>query len=157
MKKIIILLLVIAAGVFTYYYFSSQESNQNEQKNNQESLLGNQEVQNYNDITVESPEYNEIISSPLSISGKVKGTWLFEATASVILTDWDGRIIAESYIETDDDWMTDSFVPFTGVLEFEKQEDIEFFSDVGTLIFQKANPSGLPVNDDTYEIKVRFR
>lgn len=108
-------------------------------------------------IVLENPNLNEVISSPLILTGKVKGTWLFEATAPIVLVDWDRKIIGESFIETNDDWMTEDFVSFSGEIKFEKPEDMGDFSDKGTLIFKKANPSGLPQNDDAVETNVRFR
>lgn len=132
---------VMVSNTVESFKFSVDISNDSEQK----------------DIIVEEPNSNEIISSPLSISGEARGTWLFEANAPVVLVDWDGRIISESYIEAEGDWMTTSFVPFSGTLEFEEPEDIGDYSDTGTLIFRKANPSGLPENDDAYEVPVRFR
>lgn len=109
------------------------------------------------DILVEKPEENKIISSPLLISGEARGTWFFEATAPVTLVDWDGKIIAESYLEAEGDWMTNSFVPFSATMEFDEPENIGDFSDRGTLIFRRSNPSGLPDNDEAYEVNVRFR
>lgn len=108
-------------------------------------------------IIIENPESNQIISSPINLEGQVRGTWLFEATAPVVLVDWDGRIIAESFIQAEGNWMTENFVPFSGEIEFEEPEDLGDFSDRGTLIFRKANPSGLPENDDAIEVNVRFR
>lgn len=109
------------------------------------------------EIILQTPKEKEIIQSPLSITGKIKGPWLFEATAPVILVDWDGRIIAESYIEAQDNWMTEDYVSFSSELKFEEPDDIGDFSNRGTLIFQKANPSGLAENDDAFEMEIRFR
>jgi len=130
------------------FEFTSEISNKND--------LDDDFVQNEN-IIVSSPQPGQIISSPLELEGEVKGSWLFEATAPVVLTDWDGRIIAESYIETDQNWMMTDFVSFSGLIEFETPEDIGDFSDKGTIIFQKSNPSGLPENDDALEFDVLFR
>lgn len=95
---------------------------------------------------------NDVVESPLTITGQARGPWYFEATFPVILTDWDGLIIAESYAQAQGDWMTEDFVPFEATLEFEVPD----YGDSGSLILQKANPSGLPENDDAYEIPVRF-
>jgi hypothetical protein len=108
-------------------------------------------------IRVFAPEKVTPIESPLTLQGEVRGTWLFEATAPVVLTDWDGRIISEGYIEAEGDWMTEEIVPFSGSLTFETPEDMGDFSDTGSLIFQKANPSGLPEHDEALEYIIRFR
>lgn len=107
-------------------------------------------------IQVETPKVNEIISTPLIIKGKARGFWFFEGDFPIILTDWDGRIIAEGYASAQKEWMTEDFVPFEGTLEFEKPEIIGEFAKRGSLILQKANPSGLPEYDDALEFTVFF-
>lgn len=92
------------------------------------------------------------ISSPLIITGEAKGTWFFEGSAPVVLTDWDGLIIAEGYITAKEDWMTEDFVSFEGTIEFEVPE----YGDRGSLILRKDNPSGLPEYDDYLEISIIF-
>lgn len=108
-------------------------------------------------IIAHQPRPLSVISSPLEVIGMARGTWFFEADFQLTLVDWDGRIIAESYATAQNDWMTEKFIPFEGTIEFEPPEDIGEFSNQGTLILQKANPSGLPENADALEIPVRFR
>lgn len=107
-------------------------------------------------IEVATPTRAATITSPLEISGEARGQWFFEADAPVVLTDWDGRIIAESFITAEGEWMTEEFVPFSGTLEFELPADTGPQSVRGTLIIQRANPSGLAENDMAVEIPVRF-
>jgi len=107
-------------------------------------------------ITVDTPTKEQTISSPLQISGRARGSWFFEATAPVVLTDQDGRTIAEGLITTEADWMTEAFVPFTGSLEFSQPANIESQGTRGTVILQRANPSALPENDAAVAIPVRF-
>lgn len=94
----------------------------------------------------------EVIESPLIIAGEAKGNWFFEGDFPVILTDWDGRIIAEGYATAKGEWMTEEFVPFTAVLEFKKP----VFGERGVLILQKDNPPDNPEFDDALEVGVRF-
>ncbi len=105
-------------------------------------------------IQVLIPAPNQKITSPLQVSGQARGNWFFEATAPLILVDWDGRIIAQSYIQATDDWMTEDFVPFEGTLNFELPETTPYKR--GAIIFQKSNPSDLPENDDAIEIPIEF-
>jgi len=111
-------------------------------------------------IRISSPRPNEVITSPLTITGEARGTWFFEASFPIALTNWDGLIIAEYYAQAKDEWMTEEFVPFEAVLEFESPvpegDDVQDFFKRGTLILQKDNPSGLPQFDDALEIPVRF-
>jgi hypothetical protein len=103
-------------------------------------------------IVVKDPRAATIIQSPLQISGYAKGEWFFEGDFPVILKDSNGTTIAEHYVTAMDDWMTDDFVRFEGMLEFESPEE-----EKGSVILKKDNPSGLPENNDAVEIPIWFR
>jgi len=96
------------------------------------------------------------VSSPLTITGEARGYWFFEASFPVILTDWDGRIIAQHYATADGEWMTEEFVPFETTIEFETPESWGGPVNRGTLILKRDNPSGLPEHDAALEIPVVF-
>jgi hypothetical protein len=96
---------------------------------------------------------NQEITSPLTVTGEAKGTWFFEASFPVILTDWDGKIIAQGIAKAKGDWMTENFVPFEANLQFVKPG----YKNTGSLILKKDNPSGLPQNDAAVEIPVLFK
>lgn len=109
-------------------------------------------------IVLSSPEPNETITSPLTLTGKARGNWYFEASFPVILTDWDGRIIAEAPAMARGPWMTEDFVPFILTVSFESPYhagDPDFMRR-GSLILKKDNPSGLPEHDDALEIPIMF-
>lgn len=106
-----------------------------------------------NVITLDSPVSGETISSPLTVRGKARGTWFFEATFPFVLVDWDGKIIAQSYATAQGEWMTEEYVLFEGAIEFEKPE----YSNRGALILQKSNPSGLPEHDAALEIPIVYK
>ena len=103
-------------------------------------------------IRIDSPRPNQTVKSPLVITGEARGNWFFEASFPVFLTDWDGRIIAEGIATAKSEWMTTEFVPYEATLTF--LLDDEIYSNRGTLILQKDNPSGLPEHDDALEIPV---
>jgi putative hemolysin len=105
-------------------------------------------------IQVDFPQPNQIISSPLVIKGKARGTWFFEASFPVVLTNWDGLIIAQGIAKAQGDWMTTDFVPFEATLTF--TVDKKAYSNRGALTLRKDNPSGLSKNDDSIEIPVVF-
>ncbi|MDO8572669.1 MAG: Gmad2 immunoglobulin-like domain-containing protein [bacterium] len=105
-------------------------------------------------IRIDSPRPNQIISSPLSIKGQARGNWFFEASFPVVLTNWDGLIIAQGIATAKGEWMTTNFVPFEAILTF--TVDTNTYSNNGTLILKKDNPSGIPANDDALEIPVMF-
>lgn len=104
------------------------------------------------------PQETYNIFSPLEIKGYARGNWFFEADFPIILTDWDGKIIAEGIAQANGEWMTTDFVPFKANLDFTspyKEGDRAFMRN-GSLILRKDNPSGLPENDDALEIGILF-
>jgi len=105
-------------------------------------------------IILDSPRPNEEIASPLIVSGQARGYWFFEGSFPVILTNWDGLIIADGIATAQDEWMTEDFVPFKASLDFTADTGV---SNRGSLILKKDNPSGLPENDDALEIPVFFK
>jgi len=105
-------------------------------------------------INLFSPKPGDTVKSPLTIAGEARGSWYFEATFPIVITDWDGRIIGEGYAEAQDDWMTEDFVPFLAEVSFTLPDGVP--NKNGTLILQKANPSGLPENDAAIEIPISF-
>lgn len=111
-------------------------------------------------IKVFSPEGNESITSPLIVEGKARGIWFFEGDFPVVLADWDGKIIVETYAMAQGEWMTEEYVPFRAEIDFESPvfpgADAEHFSRRGYLILQKNNPSDLREYDDSLEIPIRF-
>ncbi len=110
-----------------------------------------------NFIRLTSPLPNAGVTSPLTITGEARGNWYFEASFPVFLTDWDGKIIAQGIATAEGEWMTTEFVPFKAVLTFSKTDISGQYSNRGTLILKKDNPSGLPENDDALEIPVTLR
>lgn len=110
------------------------------------------EEKNSDLIILEKPQEGEKITSPLTIEGRARGNWFFEATFPVYLADSNGVIIAEGSATAKSDWMTGDYVPFSAMLDFETQKN----GKSGSLILKKSNPSGLPDNDQAFNIKVVF-
>lgn len=103
-------------------------------------------------ITVEEPTPMSSVSSPIQLRGEAWGPWFFEASAPVVITNWNGLIIGEGYITAEGDWMTEDFVPFSGEVSYTREANSAYAS--GTIIFQKSNASGLPENDAAVEIPI---
>ena len=112
--------------------------------------IGN-ELEKIEFIQLNNPRPNQIIESPLLISGQAK-TWYFEGELPVKLLDGNNNILIEKWVTAQEDWMVDKFVPFEGQIEFETPE-----TDTGTLIILKNNPSDFREFDDQLEIPVRFK
>lgn len=105
-------------------------------------------------IVIDSPRPNETVSSPMTITGKARGNWFFEASFPIAVTNWDGLIIGEGFATAEGNWMTTEFVPFTATVTYTLPEGTPY--NRGTLILKKDNPSGLPENDDAREIPILF-
>ena len=102
-------------------------------------------------IRVSSLSANQLITSPLVVSGQARGSWYFEASFPVELYDGNGKRIAMVPAQAQGDWMTTNFVPFKATLSFSKPT-----TATGTLILKNDNPSGLPQNALELRIPVRF-
>jgi hypothetical protein len=105
-------------------------------------------------IVLESPAPYSAIDSPVTLKGKARGNWFFEASFPIIVVNWDGLIIGQGIATADDNWMTIDFVPFTAIIDF--IADANAYSQNGSIILRKDNPSGLPENDDFLEIPIVF-
>lgn len=104
-------------------------------------------------IVITAPMPQAVVSSPLRVAGRARGTWYFEASFPVVLTNASGTVIAQVPAQAQGDWMTTAFVPFEATLTFASQSS----GTVGSLILKKDNPSGLPENDDSRTIPVVFK
>jgi len=107
----------------------------------------------HGNIIVDTPQAGASIESPLTVSGRARGTWFFEASFPVVLTDWDGGIIATGIAQAQKDWMTENFVPFAATFDFPDQRPMSR----GSLILEKDNPSGMSEFDDAVEMTVFFK
>ncbi len=102
-------------------------------------------------IRVDTVHANQIIQSPLTVSGNARGPWFFEASFPVELLDANGKTIASKAATTNGNWMSENFVPFSVTLLFGTPATSD-----GTLVLHKDNPSGDPKRDDSLRIPVRF-
>ena len=107
------------------------------------------------DVIVNDIKDGSAVTSPLTITGKAKGAYYFEASFPIMLTDWDGRIIATTTARAQSDWMSTGYVPFTATISFAVPSTTPDLRR-GTLIFHNDNPSGDHTRDKAVEIPVRF-
>ena len=91
-------------------------------------------------------------SVTITVTGKARGNWYFEATAPVELTNVSGTSIASGHITAQGDWMTTDYVPFSGTFTFPLQPA----GSVGTLVLRNDNPSGDPAKEKALKIPVQF-
>ncbi len=105
------------------------------------------------DLQIFSPQANEVITSPLTITGQARGGWYFEAVFPVQITTVHGLVLGNTSARAESDWMTNDFVPFSATLDFVLPTDV----DQGEIIFEKANPSGLPEHGAEYRLPIKFK
>lgn len=103
-------------------------------------------------IILESPLPLTKVSSPVTLQGKARGVWFFEASFPVSVVNWDGLIIGGGIATADGEWMTSEFVPFTASINY--TTDPLDTNKNGALILKKDNPSGLSEHDDALEIPI---
>jgi len=139
-KKILIILAIII--IPTVIFFGLRQKNPEIPTD----ILAKQDL-----IKVTHPSPYELIKSPLTIEGRARGYWFFEASFPVKLLDENGNELGLGISQALSDWMVEDFVPFRTTIEFEAPK-----TKTGTLILKKDNPSGLPENDDELRIPVRF-
>jgi hypothetical protein len=104
--------------------------------------------ENDSGLTINQPQENQRVDSPINIEGEATGSWYFEANFGIKLVDREsGDLIAQSYVTALDNWMTEDSVPFNSTLEYELSEETE-----ALLVLESANPSGLAENQMTYTV-----
>ena len=104
------------------------------------------------DISIDFPQPNTRVESPLTVTGQAVGSWFFEASFPMVLLNANGTIIGQGSAQAQGDWMTSDLVPFKGTLTF--SSNLVIMDTTGTLVLQKENPSGLPENDESFSIPV---
>ncbi len=102
-------------------------------------------------IRIESPRPNATVASPLKVTGSARGTWFFEASFPVRITDSNGVELGVVPAQAQGEWMTEEFVRFEATLPFKAPT-----TDTGYLILEKDNPSGLPEHADELKIPIMF-
>jgi len=104
------------------------------------------------EIFVSAPLANTKVTSPIKISGKARGNWFFEASFPVKLLDEDGSVLSQSFVTAQGEWMTQDFVNFSGQLDFVKPK-----GEIGSLVFENDNPSGMPEMRKEFKLPVNFK
>lgn len=103
-------------------------------------------------IHVFTPSAGETLSTPFEITGEAVGSWYFEGFFPITIVTSDNTEIYSGAVQAKGEWMTEDFVPFS--LTVEDLDDNA--AETGKIIFQKDNPSGLPENDDSFELEVQL-
>jgi hypothetical protein len=103
-------------------------------------------------IKVTAPRPNQEVESPLIIEGEARGFWYFEASFPIKIFDGNGKLLGSTIAQAKSEWMTENFVPFSAELDFSFPA-----TELGALVLEKDNPSGLPENSDDLRFPVYFQ
>lgn len=102
-------------------------------------------------IKVPAIKAGDVIASPLVIKAEAVGTWFFEGSFPITVTDNKGVNLGTGLAKAESDWMVEKFVPFTAKITFKKTTAVE-----GFVVFKNDNPSGDPKMSMELKIPVRF-
>lgn len=89
------------------------------------------------EIVISAPVSGQKVAAPLTVSGKARGGWYFEASAPVTVMDSSGKILGQGFVMAEGEWMTSEFVPFKGTINFNPGR-----ATSGAVVFNNDNPSG---------------
>lgn len=103
-------------------------------------------------IEVTAPLPNTTLTSPITLTGRARGPWYFEASFPIELRDANNVLIAQTVGQAQWEWMTENMVPFTATLTFPAQPA----GSQGMLTFKNDNPSGEPQNSMMFDVPVTF-
>lgn len=102
-------------------------------------------------ITLTTPQPNDSLTSPLTITGQARGSWFFEGEFPIFIYDVLDVLIGQTNAVTQGEWMTDEFVNFEATLEF-----TEPAYGPGLLYLNKSNASDNADLDDALIIPIDF-
>ncbi|MSU60291.1 MAG: hypothetical protein EXS52_00030 [Candidatus Staskawiczbacteria bacterium] len=104
-------------------------------------------------IEVFAPKLDEVVKSPLKITGKTMGNgWIgFEAQVGTVkLLDDAGKVLAFDILTAQGEWMQQ-------VINFETTLNFTTMADAGSLVFYNENPSGEAERNKTFSLPVKFK
>ncbi len=149
MKKILLAIVIVILGVslvwFSFYLFKQKNTNeQNITNTNTNPPIANP-------IKITTPEANAEVVSPITITGQARGPWFFEASFPIKIIDDKDIELGQGIAQAQGEWMTEDWVSFSATLSFNPTT-----STTGFIVFQKDNPSGLPQNDASFKLPIKF-
>ncbi|OGC69561.1 hypothetical protein A2415_03230 [candidate division WWE3 bacterium RIFOXYC1_FULL_39_7] len=103
------------------------------------------------EIIVDTPKPNDVVTSPLVVKGRARGTWYFEAEFPITLYYGvkDSSVTVNAFALGE--WMTEDYVDFEVVINFPVPPEND-----GLLVLNKNNPSDLREQDKSLSIPLRF-
>jgi hypothetical protein len=141
---LILVVVVISAGIWYWNKFEL------EIRNNTSDIVA--PIASKDDLIIlESPRLGTNIKSPLTVRGRARGNWYFEASFPVKIYDANNKLLGQAPVQAIGEWMTTEYVPFDTSFSFATPT-----TRTGRLVLEKDNASGLPEHDNSLEIPVTF-
>lgn len=102
--------------------------------------------------SISNIQENGVITSPVSIKGTVPSSWMFEGQFFIEIRDSEGRVLGSGVGKevNPGDWSSGKPVDFSANITFKTD------AKRGILVLLSNNPSGLPENQKTFSLPVRF-
>ena len=103
-------------------------------------------------VLVDSPPRGALITTPVRVTGKARGSWFFEAEFPIRVLNAHDEMIGTGIARAQGDWQTSDYVPFEASIVFRAPPE----DTTGFVVIEKSNPSGLPQNAAESRVPVRF-
>jgi hypothetical protein len=100
-------------------------------------------------IQITNPTAGAVVGKTITVTGKARGSWYFEASFPVEVLDKDGNVLAQKPAQAQGDWMTTEFVPYSVTLTVPQS-----YIGPATLVLKKDNPSGMPQNEASLSVPI---
>lgn len=162
---VLFVVFLLVVGVILFIKFKQKQVDLSDGKNNLPVTTSNYDQQLDHEVPTStilyyqkdvlqifSPLAGQTISSPLTIKGLAPNSWFFEGSFPVKLIASNGKELFVTVAQAQTDWMKPGLIPFTTKLDFVMPAGVE----QGVLVFKADNPSGLPENDKSVEMTVKF-
>ncbi|EKE05712.1 MAG: hypothetical protein ACD_19C00182G0040 [uncultured bacterium] len=146
--SVLLLISILIAGFFAYQ--TQKLVAELRVKNEELRIKTPTSIPIFKPLTINNLNDGDIITSPLEIIGNIDRNWTWEATFSIEIIDSNEKslnTVPVSVIFNDEQSQTGSFsvlIPFTTK------------TDNGFVVIHADNPSGLPQNDKSIKIPVKF-
>jgi hypothetical protein len=95
-----------------------------------------------NSVVVDTPRPGDVTGKEVTIKGRARGTWYFEASFPIEILDKNGNRLAMAPAQAQGEWMTENFVPFSVTMKVP-----DSYIGLATVVLHRDNPSGMPEND----------
>jgi len=100
-------------------------------------------------VIVTSPAAGATVGQTFTVTGQAPGNWYNEAVFPIQVRDADNNVIGHGQGQAQSDWMTTAQVPFSATVTLDT-----VYHGAATLVLLKDNESGLPQNDDSFEVQI---